>query len=153
RKLMLKIGDRIGALFGSSLQGQYLFDSPFDVGVIGTLGTSSAIRAMTETDCALVVGASLNAYTSGHRQLFRQAKIIQIDRSQSAFGAETPIDLALCGDAGLTLASLDAALEAALPAPRTGFRSEDMVESIAEDFRAIEVYEPVRDKLDQRMVL
>src|SRR6185312_5420125 len=49
RKLMLQIGERLGAVFGSTLQGQYLFDSPYDVGVIGTLGTSSAIRAMTET--------------------------------------------------------------------------------------------------------
>jgi thiamine pyrophosphate-dependent acetolactate synthase large subunit-like protein len=153
RKLMLAIGERIGALYGSSLQGQYLFDSAYDVGVIGTLGTSSAVRAMTETDCALVVGASLNAYTGGHGQLFQKAKIIQIDSRADAFGAETPVDLALCGDAGETLAALDALLDPLVAEPRPGFRSENIVAEIADDFRAIAEYEPTRDVLDQRLVL
>jgi thiamine pyrophosphate-dependent acetolactate synthase large subunit-like protein len=150
-ELMQAIGERIGALFGSSLQGQYLFGGPYDVGIIGTLGTSSSIRAMTETDCALVVGAALNGYTAGHGQLFGDAKIIHIDRRPEAFGAETPVDLALCGDAAETLALIYAAL--GVDETRRGFRDSELVAEIAADSRAIDEYEPVEGRLDQRLVL
>jgi len=152
RLAMQTIGERLGALYGSSLQGQYLFGGPHDVGLVGTLGTSSSIRAMTETDCALVVGASLNGYTAGHGQLFQDAEIIHVDRRSEAFGAETPVDLALCGDAAETLEALVALLSDA-DGPRTGFREPELVAQIAEDFQAIDEYEPVGGRLDQRQVL
>jgi thiamine pyrophosphate-dependent acetolactate synthase large subunit-like protein len=151
RELVLAIGERIGAFYGSSLQGQGLIGGPFDVGIIGTLGTGSAIRAMTETDCALVIGASLNSYTGGHGQFFHDAKVIQIDRRADAFGAETPVDIGLCGDAVPTLADLEAQLVDT--EPRSGFRSVDWVDEIAEDLRAVVEYEPVSEALDQRLVL
>jgi thiamine pyrophosphate-dependent acetolactate synthase large subunit-like protein len=155
RALLTSIGERIGALYGSSLQAQYLVGGPHDVGVIGTLGTSSATRAMTETDCALVVGAALNGYTSGHGQLFGKATIIHLDHRPSAHGAETPVDIALCGDAEATLAALDAALDHELGAEtRTGLRTPDRVADIAADERAIREYVPVTGgALDPRTVL
>jgi thiamine pyrophosphate-dependent acetolactate synthase large subunit-like protein len=156
RELVLAIGERIGALYGSSLQGQGMIGGPFDVGIIGTLGTGSAIRAMSETDCALVVGASLNSYTGGHGQFFHDAKVIQIDRRPEAFGAETPIDIGLCGEAATTLAALDAQLRSADPhsdQPHPGFRTVDWVDEIVADLEAVAEYEPVTEVLDQRLVL
>ena len=152
RGLMTKIGDSIGALYGSSLQGQYLFDSPYDVGVVGTLGLATASRAMTKTDCVLAVGTSLNAYTTAHGQFLASAKIIQVDSRPDAFGETIPVDVAICADATSALTRLLAGLEATGIASRPGFRDEDMIKAIAEDFDRLRHYEPSAQALDPRQV-
>ncbi|NKQ56106.1 thiamine pyrophosphate-binding protein [Amycolatopsis sp. K13G38] len=153
RDLMMKIGDLVGALYGSSLQGQYLFDSPYDVGVVGTLGHATASRAMTEADCALVVGASLNSYTVAHGQFLASAKIIQVDIRPGAFGDTTPVDVAICSDAATGLNRILAALQDLGAGGRSEFRGDDMVKAIAEDFAQLRHYQPASGALDPRLVL
>ena len=153
REILLDIGDRVGALYGSSLQGQYFFDSPYDVGVVGTVGLSSAARAMTEADCALVVGAALNAYTSGHGQFLSSARIIHIDSRREVFGASIPVDVAICADAASALGAIRDGLAVAGVTSRPGFRDAQTVSAIAEDFAALTTYRSDTPALDPRFAL
>jgi acetolactate synthase-1/2/3 large subunit len=78
---LLSIGDRIGAIYGTSLRGKGLFGShPFAVGVAGGLGSNLAAQLIGEADVALVVGASMNDFTTMRGSLFGEhATIVRCD--------------------------------------------------------------------------
>ena len=81
-------------------------DHPLWAGVSGGLGEGVAIGALEASDMLLVVGASLNQWTTHQNDLVRGKTIIQIDAHPETFGAFARADLMLQGDAKDTVLAL-----------------------------------------------
>jgi acetolactate synthase I/II/III large subunit len=92
-------------------------DYPLSVGVSGKLGTGLSAEVLTEADLIIAIGASLNPWTTQNRAVLRNKKLIQIDRRYTAFGFYTAVDVALEGDAKVTVAALLERLRVAEPKP------------------------------------
>jgi thiamine pyrophosphate-dependent acetolactate synthase large subunit-like protein len=71
-------------------------------GVSGGLGEGVALPIFAACDVLLVVGASLNQWTSHAGDLVRDKTVIQIDSDLEAFGRYAHADLILHGDARAT---------------------------------------------------
>ena len=83
---------------------------PLWTGVSGGLGEGVALSSLAACDVLLVVGASLNQWTSHHGDLVHGKTVIQIDSDLEAFGKYAHADLMLQGDARATVEALLAGL-------------------------------------------
>ncbi len=97
---------RLGAPIIKALLGKAVVpdDSPYSLGGLGLLGTEPASDAMSEADTLLMVGTSFPYIDYLPKP--GQAKGIQIDIIPEKIGLRYPVDIALVGDANLTLSAL-----------------------------------------------
>jgi pyruvate dehydrogenase (quinone) len=97
---------RLGAPVIKALLGKAVIpdDSPYSLGGLGLLGTEPATDAMSEADTLLMVGTSFPYIDYLPKP--GQAKGIQIDIMPEKIGLRYPVDIALVGDAKLTLSAL-----------------------------------------------
>jgi len=79
---------------------------PLWVGVSGGLGEGVALPVLADCDVLLVVGASLNQWTTHHGDLVHGKTVVQIDSELASFGAFTPSGIMLYGDARETVKAL-----------------------------------------------
>jgi acetolactate synthase I/II/III large subunit len=87
-------------------------------GVSGGLGEGVALPSLAACDVLLVVGASLNQWTSHQGDIVRGKTVIQIDVDLEAFGKYNHADLTLHGDALATVQALLDALRRDADTPR-----------------------------------
>ena len=77
---LIELGDRVGALLATSLQGKGLFaEQPFDIGIAGTFASAAGEELFSDADFVLGVGAEVGYYTSEGGLLFPSAEIARID--------------------------------------------------------------------------
>jgi thiamine pyrophosphate-dependent acetolactate synthase large subunit-like protein len=89
------------------------------MGVSGGLGEGVALAVLDGScDMLIVIGASLNQWTTHHGDLTKGRQVIQIDRDEQAFGAYHRADVALEGDAVATLEALFEHVRRLVPSPR-----------------------------------
>ena len=102
------LGDRIGALFATSMMAKGFFaGSRFDLGVSGGFASPLAARYLGEADVVLSFGASLNTWTTKHGRLFSpSARIVHCDLEPSAIGRIQPVTQGVVGDAAKTAEAL-----------------------------------------------
>jgi thiamine pyrophosphate-dependent acetolactate synthase large subunit-like protein len=92
---------------------------PLWMGVSGGLGEGVALPVLDGScDVLIVVGASLNQWTTHHGDLVKGRQVIQIDRDEQAFGAYHLAHVALQGDARATLEALFEHVRRLVPSPR-----------------------------------
>lgn len=84
-------------------------DHPLAIGGVWT-GEPRLIRCLSDSDALLVVGSRLGAGTTDQWTI-RLPPLIQIDADPTVIGLNYPVEVALAGDARLTVAQLVAALE------------------------------------------
>lgn len=78
------------------------YDNPYDVGMTGLLGFASGYKAIKEAEVLLMLGTDFP-----YRQFYpERATVIQLDIRGRNIGRRTPVDLALVGSVGDTLAAL-----------------------------------------------
>ena len=149
------LGDRIGALFATSMMAKGFFSgSPFDLGVSGGFASPLAVRYLGEADVVLSFGASLNTWTTKHGNLFAPtAEIVHCDLERSAIGRVQRVTLGLIGDAAETAEALVEEL-ARREVSLEGFRT-DAVKRDLEGFRWEDEFrdESTEDTADPRTVL
>lgn len=111
-EVLTSIGDRIGAVFATTLRGKGAFGSnPHSVGVAGGLGSNLSATVLGEADVALVVGASLNAFTMMNGTLLSEkCRIVRIDDAQHVADNDDPRQTCLIADAHDALVALEAEL-------------------------------------------
>jgi thiamine pyrophosphate-dependent acetolactate synthase large subunit-like protein len=99
---LVRIGDRVGALFATSAVANGLFTGqPWSLGISGGFASPIAAELIAAADVVLTVGASLNMWTTRHGTLINpQAIVIQVDHEVAAIGAHHRVDVAVVGDAG-----------------------------------------------------
>jgi len=93
-------------------------DHPLWIGVSGGLGDGVALPALEASDLLLVIGASLNQWTTHQNDLVRGKTILQIDAHAEAFGAFAHVDVMLQGDARETARVLLESLQRGPAKPR-----------------------------------
>ena len=129
------LGDRIGALFATSMMARGFFSgSPFDLGVSGGFASPLAARLLGEADVVLSFGASLNTWTTKHGNLFSPpTRIVHCDLEASAIGRIKSVTLGVIGDAAETADALLEELDRR-GVSLEGFRTDAVVQDI-ESFR------------------
>lgn len=74
------VGDRLGALFMTSVMAANAFNSPWDLGIAGGFTRSHRLDVARQADVVLVVGASLNTFQTRYGTLFADGtKILRVD--------------------------------------------------------------------------
>jgi thiamine pyrophosphate-dependent acetolactate synthase large subunit-like protein len=134
------LGDRIGALFATSLVANGLFaGNPLSLGVCGGFASKLAERVVRQADLVLAFGASLNQWTTMHGTLIAGAAVVQCDSDPAAIGGD---HLGLVGDAaGAANALLDELERRGHSAQ--GFRG-GTVEQEVRSYRAADDYDEVQ---------
>ena len=75
-----ELGDRLGALFMTSVMAANAFDSPWDLGIAGGFTRLHRLDLARQADLVLVVGASLNTFQTRYGTLFpKGTKVMRID--------------------------------------------------------------------------
>jgi thiamine pyrophosphate-dependent acetolactate synthase large subunit-like protein len=75
-----EVGDRLGALFMTSVMAVNAFNSPWDLGIAGGFTRLHRLEIAREADLVLVVGASLNTFQTRYGTLIPNGtKVIRID--------------------------------------------------------------------------
>jgi acetolactate synthase I/II/III large subunit len=109
REALVRLARAVGASLSTSLLAKDLFRGvEGNLGICGTVSGKVAARELAGSDCVLVFGAGLNRYTAA--ALPEGAKIIQCDADVAAFGACTPIDVPMLGDARTVATAMERAL-------------------------------------------
>jgi thiamine pyrophosphate-dependent acetolactate synthase large subunit-like protein len=124
------LGDSIGAILATSAPANGLFAGlPYAVGISGGFASPYAAALLPQADLVLVVGASVNHWTTKHGALIApEAKVIQVDLERGAIGRNRPADLSLLGDAKATVSALADALGSHR---NEGFRTPEIAAQIA----------------------
>jgi acetolactate synthase I/II/III large subunit len=90
-----------------TMQGKSAFDErhPLALGAGGMTATAPAAQWLQETDCLVAIGSSLTRTPYGQR-VPRSATLIQNTNNPDEIGKDENVDIALAGDAKLTLRAL-----------------------------------------------
>ncbi|MEX5303625.1 thiamine pyrophosphate-binding protein [Kocuria sabuli] len=138
-----ELGDRLGALFMTSVMAANIVDSPWDLGIAGGFTRAHRLELARQADVVLVAGASLNSFQSRYGTLFAEGtRVIRIDNEPESAVTHPAVTDYVRADLGPCLAALTGRIPAAAPertwrgsAPEVataGFRSPDPVEDPAE---------------------
>ena len=111
RKEILTIAEKLNAPIVKSLLGKAVIedDNPFNLGILGILGTEPASDAMNEADTLLMVGTSFPYIDYLPKP--GQARGIQIDIKPEKIGLRYPVEVGLLGDSRIILSALVPILE------------------------------------------
>jgi pyruvate dehydrogenase (quinone) len=106
RKEILTIAEKLNAPIVKSLLGKAVIedDNPFNLGILGILGTEPASDAMNEADTLLMIGTSFPYIDYLPKP--GQARGIQIDIKPEKIGLRYPIEVGLLGDSRTILLAL-----------------------------------------------
>jgi thiamine pyrophosphate-dependent acetolactate synthase large subunit-like protein len=97
---LAELADRVSGLLATTLQGKSAFDGhPFNLGIAGGFASLLAHEELTQADCVIAFGASLNPWTTERGLMFPKATFIQCDVDPDAIGSYTPVAVPLPGDA------------------------------------------------------
>jgi thiamine pyrophosphate-dependent acetolactate synthase large subunit-like protein len=126
------LGGQTGAILATSAPANGLFAGlPYAIGISGGFASPFAAELLPQADTVIIVGASVNHWTTKHGALISDdATVIQIDSNATAFGRNYPVDIAILSDAKAGIAALQEELERRGPAA-TGFRTPELAEQIA----------------------
>jgi thiamine pyrophosphate-dependent acetolactate synthase large subunit-like protein len=126
-----KLGEQIGAILATSAPANGLFAGlPYALGISGGFASPFAAELLPQADAVLVVGASVNHWTTKHGAMINaDAKVIQIDVDARGIARNRPVTAAIIGDAWSTAVALTAALP---DARKTGFRTPELAKEIAQ---------------------
>jgi thiamine pyrophosphate-dependent acetolactate synthase large subunit-like protein len=127
---VLRLGDRIGALFATTWPAKGSLESEWNTRVAGQLCTKTAGRMFAEADCVIGVGASMDIRTLSGGFAFAAAKVVHIDiRTAYPMGNGRMADCYVQGDARVTVEALEQAL-ARDGFAGTGFRTPEVHEQL-----------------------
>jgi thiamine pyrophosphate-dependent acetolactate synthase large subunit-like protein len=108
RDAVVALAERTGALLSTSLQARELFAGhPLDIGLFGSFATEGVVELVTEADCVLAIGVSLNPKQTGGARIAPNARIIHVDADPDRVGALSPVDLGIVGDALAVATAID----------------------------------------------
>jgi thiamine pyrophosphate-dependent acetolactate synthase large subunit-like protein len=125
------LGQLTGALLATSAPANGLLAGlPYALGISGGFASPFAAELMPLADVVLVVGASVNHWTTKHGELISpDARVAQIDVEPRAIGLNWPVNLAIIGDAKASVRSLTRELEKR-DHMSTGFRTPELAAEI-----------------------
>lgn len=113
-----RLAEQLGAPVGVSiLASGFCADYPLYLGISGGLGSDLTVNTLADSDVMVVVGASLNEWTTDFGKLLKNGKkIIQIDDRPDAFGWFARVAVGMTADAKTAVAQLADRLGATMKA-------------------------------------
>jgi thiamine pyrophosphate-dependent acetolactate synthase large subunit-like protein len=116
RAALIELATFLGAPLATTLKAKGLFTGePLDIGVFGTVSTSTAFELINDADCIVSFGASLSPFTTDRGALFEGKRVIQCNLDEAALGATLEVDEQLQGDsAAIARALLSLLIEAGI---------------------------------------
>ncbi|MGW6144853.1 thiamine pyrophosphate-binding protein [Streptomyces sp. NPDC055140] len=100
RQAVLDFAQRIGAPIVTTLRARGLYSADEgSVGVCGTVSTEPGVLAISDSDCVIAFGASLNTWTTVRNSLFADKRVVHVDTDKSRFRGEVPVTATVLGDA------------------------------------------------------
>jgi thiamine pyrophosphate-dependent acetolactate synthase large subunit-like protein len=101
------LGDRLGALFMTTVMAANVIDSPWNLGIAGGFTRNHRLEVARQADVVLVAGASLNPFQSRYGTLFPpDATVIRIDNEPASAMAHPQVTHYLQADLGPALTAL-----------------------------------------------
>ena len=127
-----RLGERCGALLGTTLMARSLFaGDAFDIGICGTFSSDPAVELLQEADTVLAFGSSLDTFTTVGGAMFPHARVIRFDRDPCAgTTGSVPVELFVECDARRGAEALASELERRGHAA-VGYRVPATVERLA----------------------
>ncbi len=136
------LGEATGALLTTTLPMTGLFHGdPFAVPFTGGFAPAATRALLDRADVVLVLGASLNRYTTAEDSLFRDARLVRVDRDETA-GTRTRIGRApiqLTGDGAAIAAALLGEVQGSAARQGAGARTDEARDVIAASGHAQDV--------------
>lgn len=134
-----KLASITGALLATSLRARGLFHAdPYSVGVCGSYATPVAVDLITQANCILAFGATLNPWTTYNNSLFPKALLVQVDENPTAIGRFLDTAIGIQGDAKAIAEALVAELERRGHSAQ-GYRNPQVRQQIADYNKAADV--------------
>jgi acetolactate synthase I/II/III large subunit len=100
RKEIVELARSLGAPLATTLLAKDFFQSePLNIGIFGTLSSSIAAELITQADCVISFGASLNEMTTFGGDLLTWKRTVQCDIDASRIGYSLNVDSGVVGDA------------------------------------------------------
>jgi thiamine pyrophosphate-dependent acetolactate synthase large subunit-like protein len=126
------LGRLTGAVLATSAPANGLFSGlPYSLGISGGFASPFAAELLPQADAVLVVGASVNHWTTKHGAMIGpRTRVVQIDVDPRAIGRNQPVDAAVIADAKAGARALTRELEER-GHTNTGFRTPELAERIA----------------------
>ena len=127
---LVQIAEMLSIPVATSLNGKGTIreDHPLSVGVVGTYSRKCANEIVCEADLVLFVGSRTGGQVTRFWQVPKQGTpTIQMDIDPSELGRNYPPDVAVLGDAKVTLQRLRAALESHKPVAQWAERAQQLV--------------------------
>lgn len=126
-----EVGRLSGALLTTSLGAYGMFaGDDWDAGLCGGFANPTTVDLIGGADIVLVVGASLNSYTTRDGTIFGSAEVVQVDDDPDAVGAQHPVAAGIVADAGWLVPALATEL-ARVPRADAGYRTEKVATQLA----------------------
>jgi acetolactate synthase I/II/III large subunit len=103
-----QLAEYLGAPIATTLYAAgFCSQSPLHIGVSGGLGSDFTVDTLAESDVMIVVGASLNEWTTHFGKILENGKkVIQIDDREDSFGWFARITVGLEADSKVAVAAL-----------------------------------------------
>ncbi|MGH8639261.1 MAG: thiamine pyrophosphate-binding protein [Burkholderiales bacterium] len=152
---VLKLGNRIGGLIGTSLRAKtWLADrTEYHAGVSGLYATRATMQLFHDADVVIGVGASLNRHTTEHGYIFPSAKYIQLDpKPHIVLGNGHGADVYVQSDAKEALEALDGLL-AKRGFQQAGYRTGETLERLSNMYEDRAEFEIEAGTIDPRLVV
>ncbi|HWD05266.1 MAG TPA: thiamine pyrophosphate-binding protein [Amycolatopsis sp.] len=121
-----------GALLATSAVANGLFgDDPWSLGISGGFSSPLAAELIAGADLIVGWGCALNMWTTRHGKLIGpRARLVQVDRDETALGAHRPVHLGVVGDVAATAVDVLALLEER-GHRTTGYRQPEVAAQLA----------------------
>ena len=131
REEIERLGQLTGAILATSAPANGLFAGlPYSVGISGGFASPFAQSLLPQADVVLVVGASVNHWTTKHGEMLSpDATVAQIDIEVRAIGRNRHAHKAVIGDAKASVMQIADELERRSHT-HTGFRTAELADEI-----------------------
>ncbi|SNQ45296.1 conserved hypothetical protein [Frankia canadensis] len=131
RDTLLRLASILGAPVATTLGAKdYFADSPFNLGLFGTLSTSVATTEILKADCVVAFGASLNRFTAADGSFLKDRRVVQVDTDPTAIARWRSVDVGIFADATATAAAMCEYLQE-MDAQPSSFCSPALAEALA----------------------
>ncbi|WP_326834428.1 thiamine pyrophosphate-binding protein [Amycolatopsis rhabdoformis] len=150
---LAELAGLVGAQTGTTLRANWFFAGrEGNLGLCGNWAPALVRKALAEVDVVFAVGASLNTWTTGDRQVFPAARFVRCDVDPATVPAGADPEVSLFGDAKVVVrAVLDAWRARGFTGPKPVVARPTVAE-VQESVRAVDVgHDPARG-LDLREV-
>ncbi|WP_375000682.1 thiamine pyrophosphate-binding protein [Aeromicrobium sp. CTD01-1L150] len=117
-----ELADLLGAPLFTTALGRGLFaDHDRLLGIMGSLSNELAVSMISDSDCIIAFGASLNKYTTMGGELVSDVRLVQVDNDVTKLGWLVEPDERILGDAALVARAMAEQLREAGQSPRTSW--------------------------------